>query len=667
MLPALYMLVALLLMSSNESSAHRGRFNCLMYKNVTGSIGVIIDRSTRVGKEQEIAMKIAVQDTYRDSCIQLTLHVRDSSQISNPVTSIASKLLHNRKVQAIIGTLSLPEDAVLSEDLKNFLGIPVIFLSPIAIPPTLAPSVTAPASNLIQMANSISSHVQCLASMVKYFQWQRVTVIFEKSNTFSQNSEVISVLSDSLKSVDSTVKQHLAFPPIGSLSDPDIAIEQELRKLRDMENQVFVVLHSSLELAACIFQKAHLLGMVEKGFVWIISDEIASLLNSVDSSVTASMQGVIGYQTSFVDTSESYKRFKAKFERSYLAKYPDDQGSSNPSLFALRAYDAVQVIGKAKLYSKALLPSLLLSKSVGLSGNMSFKNGMLENPPIFRIINVVGNGYQELAFWSSAYGFSKKPPTQSGLKDDNKNQNNGVPANLGPIFWPGGQETVPKGLSSGVSNENKRLRIGVPALGVFPQFVDVNIDEVHNRTLITGFAVDVFKASLKYLPYDLPFALVPFYGTYDELVHEIYRKGFDAAVGDINILEERYKWADFSQPYVKSGMVMVVTVKEDKANNMWMFLMVFDSKMWVVISSMGLFMGRVTEEQFVQDSPCTMAFSSTVVDYIFHSFTYFVDDCFPVTTICERCQYTEERKCCCWVQLEFIPLPLLGRCFAFQV
>ncbi|XP_021776347.1 glutamate receptor 2.5-like [Chenopodium quinoa] len=474
--------------------------------------------------------------------------------------------------------------------------------------------------------------MQCLTSIVSYFQWRKVTVIYERSNTFSLDSDIISVLSDSLKSVDSTVEQHLAFPPINSLFDPEVAIEQEFRKLSTRRNRVFVVLQSSLQLATCVFQKAHQMGMLEKGFVWIISEEIASLLDSVDSSVIASMQGVIGYKTSFVDTSKLYKKFKIRFERSYLTKYPNDQGNPYPSLFALRAYDAVLAIGKAKKDSVGKLYSNM-SNFVGLSGNISFRNGMIDQLPTFKIINVVGNGYRDLAFWSAEDGFSTKPPTQSGRKNDF--------VKLGPIYWPGSQQTVSRGFSSGVISQ-KPLRIGVPASGAFHPFVNVSFDEVHNKTFMTGFAVDVFRASLKYLPYDLPFTLIPFYGTYDELVHEIHRKvtliqkyintinknmfiiflinretlntvsyiscqpyniytsflhqlflsailscfrlnylqvcpcnrvynRFDAAVGDINILEERYKWADFSQPYAKSGMVMVVTVKHDSTNEMWMF------------------------------------------------------------------------------------------------
>jgi hypothetical protein len=50
-------------------------------------------------------------------------------------------------------------------------------------------------------------------------------------------------------------------------------------------------------LAIFLFEKANQMGMMEKGYVWIVTDEIASLLDSVDSSITYNMQGVLGLKT----------------------------------------------------------------------------------------------------------------------------------------------------------------------------------------------------------------------------------------------------------------------------------------------------------------------------------------------------------------------------------
>ena len=72
--------------------------------------------------------------------------------------------------------------------------------------------------------------------------------------------------------------------------------------------------------------------------------------------------------------------------------------------------------------------------------------------------------------------------------------------------------------------EDKPLQIGVPAKGVFNQFVRVSYDQELNRTFVSGFSIDVFEATVKRLPYELPYTFVPFYGSYDEMVQQVYYK-----------------------------------------------------------------------------------------------------------------------------------------------
>jgi hypothetical protein len=106
----------------------------------------------------------------------------------------------------------------------------------------------------------------------------------------------------------------------------------------------------------------------------------------------------------------------------------------------------------------------------GLSGKIIFKNGTLLQSPVFRIINVIGKSYREIAFWSPKFGFS-----ESFIEHDSMNVriNNGSNLGfLGQIFWPGGLLTVPKGWTCSV-DQKKPLRIGVPATG--PQVPSVSL------------------------------------------------------------------------------------------------------------------------------------------------------------------------------------------------
>lgn len=53
-----------------------------------GGIGVIIDNSSRIGKEELVAMRLAIQDFKNKTNQQLDLHVRDSN--GDPVLAVFS-------------------------------------------------------------------------------------------------------------------------------------------------------------------------------------------------------------------------------------------------------------------------------------------------------------------------------------------------------------------------------------------------------------------------------------------------------------------------------------------------------------------------------------------------------------------------------------------------
>lgn len=86
--------VLMLVLNTKVSNANQRRYNynCSMHRNAVTNIGVVINGNTRVGKEQKIAMKIAVRDLYSDSCSQITLHFRDFSHSSLQATSVGKSV-----------------------------------------------------------------------------------------------------------------------------------------------------------------------------------------------------------------------------------------------------------------------------------------------------------------------------------------------------------------------------------------------------------------------------------------------------------------------------------------------------------------------------------------------------------------------------------------------
>ena len=67
----------------------------------------------------------------------------------------------------------------------------------------------------------------------------------------------------------------------------------------------------------------------------------------------------------------------------------------------------------------------------------------------------------------------------------------------------------------------------------------------------------------------------------------------DASVGDIEIMSDRFQYCEFTQPYVESGLVMVVTIKPDNLKEIWLFTKAFTKKMWLMMVTLHLFIGFV--------------------------------------------------------------------------
>ncbi|KAG8377606.1 hypothetical protein BUALT_Bualt08G0050500 [Buddleja alternifolia] len=574
-------LLLFLLVESKTSSISK---TCAEHQNpVNISIGVVIDESSRVGKEQRIAMELAVHD-FRH-CLNLVLHFKDSQGSSSRAAFAAIDLVNHIEVHAIIGTITLQEAASLSklQTLKKS-NIPIISTS--STPQeVLAPKMLS----FIQMSTPITYQMQCIAAIVAHFRWRKVILIHEQRHNFSKSSRLITRLSNSLRFVGASVEHHFAFPRVSSLSNPKPLIEQELKKLKNSSVQVFVVAQSSLEFAVILFEEAKKLGMMEKGYAWIISDEISNLLDSVDLSVLHNMQGVIGLKTNYVDTGERFREFKSRFRRRYEEAYPTDEENSTPSIYSLRAYDAIWTISSAlhnsetKIDSTTLVSHISSSNFEGISGKISFKNSLISNKPIFRIVNVMGKSYREVALWSIEFGFLRDLNIDLD-REGRRLSSDDVTEELGSIYWPGNKQIVPKGWTIG-SNE-KPLRIGIPAKCIFKRFVNVTYDPGLNRTLISGYSIEVFEAAVEKLPYELHYVFVPYYGSYDELVVEVYNKRFDAAVGDIVITADRYMYAEFSQPYIESGLAMVVTVKPGLKESKFIALNAFTKKMWIQLAVM---------------------------------------------------------------------------------
>ncbi|KAH0986579.1 hypothetical protein GBA52_013756 [Prunus armeniaca] len=540
-----------------------------------GILGAIVDNSSRIGKEESIAMQIAVEDFINTSNQRLDLKIRNSQGDPLQAALAARSLINTDQVQAILGPQTWEEVSLVAE-IGSKRHIPIMSLADAT--PEWA---TELCTYLVQASPNKLKQMEAITAMVQRWEWHQVTIIYEEKD-FSATA-VLSHLSNALKEVGAEISHYVALPSLAS------SWSEHLEGLKISQNRVFVV-HLSLPLAIELFEKAKRMKMMEKDCAWIITDPFASLVLSLNASTISSMQGIVGVKSYIPKNEPHFRDFHYKFCQRFSLEYPEEE-NHEPSIFAAQAYDAAWTVALAMREKKQgrqqILSNILQSDFHGLSGKVQFTDHTISPAHTFQIINVMGERYIELGFWSDGLSFSQT----IGENATFSSSTNG----LGQVSWPGGTRGKPKGWSPPTSANP--LKIGVPTRASFKQYVEVEMEKDHLGNNISfsykGLAIDVFKATLDELPFDLPYDFFPFDGTFDALVEQIHLKKFDAAIGSIAIRANRYQHAEFTPPYTESGLVMIVPVRSRTQEKAWLIIKPFTNALWVLIGATSIYNGFV--------------------------------------------------------------------------
>ncbi|KAG6598368.1 Glutamate receptor 2.5, partial [Cucurbita argyrosperma subsp. sororia] len=580
-----FILGSLLLSSSlgSEALTSKSILNCQTNpnpNNKTTRIGVVFDSGSQLGKQQMVAMKMGLSHFHLSSpCLKLELLLHDSHQNLTSPPSSALDLITKGGVKAVVGSVRMQDLIVISDN--NFpVGIPIVSTSAEQVEQLKIPS-------LIQMANHITHRIQCIVSILTHFQWRKVTIFYEISNIdhFPISSAVsANRLFDSLWLADVEVEHRLA---LSSSSNQKILIEQELKRLKNSQrNRVFVVTQLEVELAVLVLEKAKKLNMVGNGYVWIVSNDVFDLMDSLDSSFWYKMDGVIGFGTYFNDTKNSFKSFETKFKKMYRLEYPQEEEPTRASISVVRAYDAARAMTRAmgeNLISSEVLEKIGESNFEGLSGRVRFKNGkLISQSPNFKISKVVDQSFKEVAFWTPKLGFVER------FVEVNK-----TTTKLKPKFGNLGNVAVGDLPRLTTSSENcegeKRLRFAVPEEGACQEIVKVS--KHLEGYYVTGFSINVFRAVMSNIniSHPLSYDLLPFKGKYEDMLEAVRNKTYDGAVGEIGILPNRFDIVDFTVSYLETEIVMVVKEKRSQWKQLWAFTEAFDVSTWLLIPTMHLF------------------------------------------------------------------------------
>lgn len=440
-------------------------------------------------------------------------------------TAAALDLVKNVQVQAIIGPMtSAQAEFVIQIGGKSH--VPIVSFS--ATSPSISPFQSP---YFVRTTMNDSSQAECIASILDLYGWKEVVPIYE--NTPYGNG-IIPYIVDELQRINARIPYRSVI--VTSASDDQI--RAELYKLKTMSTRVFVV-HVPLVLSSRLFLLADEAGMMESGYVWILTDGVTDLLDALNSTVMESMQGVLGVRP-HAPRSRRLLSFTARWKKRFRKENPEED-ASKPSVYSLRAYDTVwalamaaEKVGNSKLWfnnlhsknnstdlgtfgvsqtGPNLLKALKEIKFKGLAGEFQLVGGQVP-PSDFQIVNVNGMGEKVIGFWKPGKGISRRV---NGMLASSKWEL--------PVIWPGEARYAPRGWQ--IPASGKKLKIGVPLKDGFKEFVNIE-GALTDRPVVTGYCIDVFKDVAYLMPYAVQYEYVPFVNatghmpwTYDELVHQV--------------------------------------------------------------------------------------------------------------------------------------------------
>ncbi|KAI4356979.1 hypothetical protein L6164_000955 [Bauhinia variegata] len=524
-------------------------------------IGVVLDTNSSVGTVAQSCISMARSDFYErhpNYRTKLDLRIRDSENDVVTAASAALDLIENERVHAIIGPQT-SEHAKFIIELGAKAKIPIISFS--ATSPTLYPTRN---QFFIRTAQDDCSQVKAIASIIGAFGWREIVPIYENTE---YGKGLIPCLNDAFEAIDTRV-------PYRSVIDPrsyETQILEELHKITNHTLTKIFLVHMTKELGSKFFPAAEKAGMMTEGYAWIVTEGLSSLLDPMEPEVINSMQGVLGVRPRVPNTTR-VEDFRKRWN-----------SSTEVTLFGLWAYDTVwalaMAVEKAGITNSTsqkkndtnnstgildfadvrisetgprLLNEILTTKFRGLSGDFSLVNGTLE-PSRLEIFNVREQNEYIIGYRPKEENF---PDAKLKLQDPK---------------WPGNAKEKPT-----------KLRIGIPGR-----------ENIKEYSKVVNFSFDIFDAVVKNLTFPLFYEFHSFGGTYDELLMQIQNKTLDAVVGDIIIVANRSNNVDFTLPFSESSVAMVVSVKHDERNNIWIFLKPLSWGLWLTIGAAFMLTGFI--------------------------------------------------------------------------
>ncbi|CAL5035585.1 unnamed protein product [Urochloa decumbens] len=572
------------------------------------AVGALFTYDSSIGRAAQLAIELAVDDVNAEGTVlsgtKLNMVTQDS-KCSGFLGTIEAFQLMEKNVVAVIGPQSSGIGHVISH-VVNELHVPLLSFA--ATDPTLSASEYP-----YFLRTTISDYFQmnAVASIVDYYQWKRVTAIFVDDD-YGRGG--VLALGDALAAKRAKISYKAAIPPNSNLD----VINDVLFRANMMESRVMVV-HANPDTGMRIFSVANKLQMMTSGYVWIVTDWLAAVLGSSASRDIKDMSDIQGLIVLRQHTPESDAKNKFISKWNSLARSRNINSGLNS--YGFYAYDTVWTVARAidqflnsgqqinfstdptlydsngstmhlstlKLFDggEQMLRQLLLTNFTGVTGPVQYDSDRNLVRPAYDILNIGGSGSRFIGYWSNHSGLSVAAPEILYQKQPNTSTS---AQQLYNVVWPGGSTTTPRGWV--FPNNGQPLRVGVPIKSSFKELVSGK-----GPDNVRGYCIDIFNAAAKLLPYPVTYQFVTIGdGTrnpiYIDIIRRVAANSLDAAVGDFAIVRNGTQLAEYTQPYIESGLVIVAPVKK-ATRSAWAFLKPFTLEMWCVTGALFILVGIV--------------------------------------------------------------------------
>ncbi|KAJ3704817.1 hypothetical protein LUZ61_008522 [Rhynchospora tenuis] len=271
------------------------------------------------------------------------------------------------KTQAIVGPQKSSQ-AVMVSEIGCKCQVPVISFS--ASSPTLS-SMDMP--YFVRTTINDAAQVYTIATLIKAYGWREVVPVYEDTDF---GRDIIPYLADALQEID----VRIPYRSLINESSTNDQIQKELYKLQTMQTRVFIV-HMTPSRGSTLFLNAQEVGMMSKGYVWIMTNGITNVIDSLDPSVTSAMKGIVGVRP-HVPKSKKLEKFATMWRKRFQEDNPSDK-PCEVSAIALWAYDTIHAL-------------VLAVEKVGVQKTKLQKNSKQFPTSSFEHLPVFSNGPQLL-------------------------------------------------------------------------------------------------------------------------------------------------------------------------------------------------------------------------------------------------------------------------------